>query len=171
MKSGIMNLESFDDFYNVFKVFESFPFFERWTSEEVRLEFDKNLTNGKIFGYYEDNVCVGFISIRNQHPNEHPVHYGHESKVLYISDLAVLPSYRHRGIGTKLFDYAINIAKSEGYEFAYLRVNEKNPMGLGIFKKYGFTKEYDLYEIVSRSHTNHSSKNPEEFRIFMTKKL
>ena len=171
MKSGINKIENFKEYLNVFNVFGNFPFFEKWTQEEVRLEFDNNLATGHIFGYYEDDICVGFISMREQHPHEHPIHYGHESKVLYISDLAVLPNYRNRGIGTKLFEYALTIAKSEGYDFAYLRVNEKNPMGLEIFKKYGFKKEYDICEIVSRPHTRISIKNPEEFRIFMSKKL
>lgn len=171
MVKNIKSIEDFKDFLTVFKVFESFPFFEKWTQEEVRYEYDMNLAHGHIFGYYENDTCVGFISMKAQNPSEHPIHYGHESKVLYLSDLAVLPQYRHRGIASQLLEYAINVAISEGYDYAYLRINEKNPMGYDIAKRQGFSKEFDLYEIVSRPHTNNSMKNADEFRIFMSKKL
>lgn len=171
MKPCIKDLKDFTEYSRVFKVFESFPFFEMWTEEEIRAEFDLNLANGHIFGYYEDGICVAFVSMRNQHHNEHPVHYGHESKVLYISDMAVLPNYRQRGIATKLLEHALNVAVSEGYQFAYLRINDNNPMALGIFKKHGFCKEYDYCEVVTRPHTKHASKYPEDFRVFMSKKL
>ena len=171
MDTFIKKLESFDDFSLVFKVFESFPFFEKWTQEEIRKEFDLNLSKGHIFGYYKDNLCVGFISMREQQPNEHPVHYNHGSKVIYFSDIAVLPQYRRQGIATKLFEYAINVAISEEYQYAYLRINDNNPMAFDIAKKHGFVKEYDLYEIVSRPHSVNNKKNTEEFRIFMSRKL
>lgn len=171
MKNNIRRLENFSEFALVFKVFESFPFFEKWTEEEVRKEFDMNLANGHIFGYYEDDTCVGFISMRNQCPHEHPVHYGHEnSRVVYFSDLAVLPQYRRRGIATQLLEYALENSISENYEFAYLRINDNNPMAFDIAKKQGFCKEYDVCEVVSIPHTN-VGKNTEEFRIFMSKKL
>ena len=171
MKNLIRNLEDFTDYLRIFKVFESFPFFEKWTEEEIREEFDLNVANGHIFGYYENGDCVAFISMRNQQPNEHPVHYGHESKVLYLSDLAVLPKYRHRGIATQLLEHALNVAVSEGYKFAYLRINDNNPMAFGIAKKQGFRKEYDYCEVVTRPHTMALLKHSEEFRIFMSKKL
>lgn len=171
MKACIKNLDDFTEYSRIFKVFESFPFFEKWTEEEIREEFDLNVANGHIFGYYEDGTCVAFISMRNQQPNEHPVHYGHESKVLYLSDLAVLPKYRQRGIATQLFEHALNVAVSEGYKFAYLRINDNNPMAFDIARKQGFRKEHDYCEIVTRPHTRDASKHPEEFRIFMSKEL
>lgn len=169
--SNIMQLTNFSDFSKVFKVFESFPFFERWTQEEVRQEFDTNVNNGHIFGYYEDDTCVGFVSVRNQRPNEHPVHYEHAAKVLYLSDLAVLPQYRNRGIATQLLEHAINVAVSEGYDYVYLRINESNPMAYDIAKKHGFCKEYEYFELVTRPHTSDKLRKKEDFRIFMTKKL
>jgi len=167
MKTGIQTLQDFKEFSHIFKVFESFPFFEKWTEQEIRNEYKLNTDTGYIFGYYQDGKCVGFISIRNQHPNEHPVHYGHESKVVYISDLAVLPQYRRQGIATQLFEYAVKVATSKGYEYAYLRINDNNPMAFNIAKKQGFRKEYDSCEVVSRPHTNHCGRPTEEFRIFM----
>lgn len=171
MKNCIKKLEDFNEFLLVFKVFENFPFFEKWTVDEIRREFDVNQSNGYIFGYYEDGLCVGFISVRNQSPNEHPVHYGHENKVLYISDLAVLPQHRGQGIATQLLKHALEVAVSENYAYAYLRINHNNPMGLEIAKNAGFRKEHDLCQVVSRPHTNERLGSNEEFRIFMTKKL
>ena len=168
MKTGITKLENFNDFSTVFKVFEGFPFFENWSQEDIRQEYNTNSTNGQIFGYYENDSCVGFISMRPQRPNEHPVHYGHESRVMYISDLAVLPNYRNRGIATKLLEYAIQFAISENYQYIYTRLNDNNSMAYDIIKKKGFHKDYDFCEIVKHSH---HGRNSEEFRIFMYKKL
>ena len=171
MNSNIKNIENFEDYLKIFKVFEGFPFYEKWTEEEIKEEFDLNLTKGHIFGYYEDDNCLGFISMRNQIPNEHPVHYKDVAKVVYFSDLAVLHQYRRRGIANQLFDYALYIAKSEGYEYAYLRINDNTPMAYDIAKRHGFHKEYDSYEIVSRPVMNNKLRQKENFRIFMTKKL
>lgn len=171
MKTNIQKLENFADFSNVFRVFESFPFFEKWTQDEIRNEFDCNLKDGYIFGYYTDGQCVGFISMREQHPGEHPVHYGHDSKVLYLSDLAVLPQFRHRGIGTSLFKYALELAISKNFEYAYLRMNDNNSMAYNIAKKQGFSREYEYCEVVSHTSSCDRRRPTEEFRIFMSKKL
>ena len=171
MSFSIKSIENFKDYSTVFKVFENFPFYEKWTEEEIKKEFDLNLANGHIFGYYENDNCLGFISMREQIPNEHPVHYKDTSKVVYLSDLAVLPKYRRQGIANHLLDYALSTAISEGYEYAYLRINSKTPMASDIAKKHGFHKEYDSYEIVSRPVVNDKLRQKENFRIFMTKKL
>ena len=171
MKTNIQKLENFSDYLNVFKVFESFPFFEKWTLDEIRNEFESNVREGQIYGYYIDGKCVGFISMRNVHENEHPLHYAHASKVLYLSDLAVLPKFRHKGIGTALLQHALNIAVSQGYKYAYLRMNENNSMADNIAKHLGFSREFDSYEIVSHSSSREKKRNTEEFRIFMSKKL
>ena len=105
--------------------------------------------------------------MRNQHPNEHPVHYGHESKVVYLSDLAVLPQHRRHGIATKLLEHALTVAVSESYDYVYLRINENNPMAFDIAKKQGFKRDYNSCEEVKSK----SGKKTEEFRIFMYKKL
>lgn len=171
MTNNIRALEDFNDFQKVFSVFESFPFFEKWTTEEVRQEYDLNMKDGKIFGYYEGDKCIGFISVRSQQPNEHPVHFDHQSKVLYISDIAVLPGSRRQGIGSQLMKYALDYASKEKYTFAYLRINENNPMAYGIAENFGFRKEYDLYEIVAMPHSKKHDRHNEEFRIFMSRKI
>lgn len=61
-------------------------------------------------------------------------------------------------------------ALSEKYEFAYLRINNNNPMAFDIAKKQGFCKEYDAYEVVPIPHT-YEGKNTEEFRIFICQYL
>ena len=89
---------------------------------------------------------------------------------MYVSDLAVLPEYRKRGIGTQLLKYALEVATSEGYEFAYMRINDNNPMGYNLSKACGFEKDYRHCQVVSHVHTR-MLKDSEEFRIFMSKRL
>ena len=46
---------------------------------------------------------------------------------LYIEDIFVLKEYRHRGIGQKLFEFCVKVAKDRGYgriEFCVLTWNE-----------------------------------------------
>lgn len=166
--NNIKEIENFEDFSSVFKVFEKFPFFEKWTLNQIRSEFDISTKNGKVLGYYQNNICIGFISMRQHQPNEHPIHFGHEAKVIYISDIAVLPNYRRQGIASLLLHYALQIAISKNYEIAYLRINDDNPMGDNIAKRQGFRRDYEFCEIVEQPNT---SCFESDFRIFMSKKL
>ncbi|PDY42067.1 hypothetical protein COO17_08965 [Bacillus wiedmannii] len=59
-------------------------------------------------------------------------------KVLYIFNIAVLPSYRNKGIGSSLLNEAISITNKKDISKIYLEVAESNTIALQLYKKRGF---------------------------------
>lgn len=166
----IRNNVNLEDFAKVFKVFESFPFFESWSAEEVKEEYESFQNGGIIFGYYTgDGECAGILTMRPYEPKKHPVKYPSDAKVMYLSDVATRFEYRRQGIGTHLFKHAIRHLEVLGYDYIYLRTNEENSMSYNIAKRCGFKRLYDIIEEVERKRTDGTVTK--DARIFMEKKL
>jgi len=65
--------------------------------------------NCKIFINIDNDTINGYMTLIIQDINNHPVY--HDKKILKMEDLAVLTEYKNKGIGSKLFNYAMNYAK------------------------------------------------------------
>lgn len=163
---------SYEDFANVFKVFSDAPFFEDWSPKMVLEDFNSfNVKDGTIFGYYLDGKCVGILTLRPFTPGEHPVDFPSDSKTMYLSDVATLPSCRGMGIGTQLFLHGLRHSKVLGYDNIYLRTNEKDiSMSYRIAEKCGFTQIEDLCQEVYFPRTT-SEVSSKDLRIFMAREL
>ena len=77
----------------------------------------------------------------------------------YVTNVAVLPEYRKRGIGKKILEYVINDSKDE-LEFISLEVRVSNNAAISLYEKFGFERvglRKRFYE------------NPQEDAIIMTK--
>lgn len=66
-----------------------------------------------------------------------------DSSTIGIYGFATLNAYRGRGIGSSLFTFALNYAKTAGYQQVILQASED---GLGIYKRYGFQTVTTYYE-------------------------
>ncbi len=168
----VRNNVSYEDFAKVFKVFGHAPFFEKWTPEMVRETYESfNAKDGEIFGYYVNDECAGIVTIHPMVKGEHPVSYPDNVKVMYLSDVATLPKFRKRGIGTILFDVAMRHSKVLGYDYMYLRTNERGKsMSYSIAEKCGFKQICDLCQEVEFDRTRDYISN-KDLRIFMERKL
>lgn len=65
------------------------------------------LSGTKMYGYYERDAIVGFISMNDG------------EKEMKINDVVVLPAFWHQGIGTALLEYA----KARSVEQGHLKVS------------------------------------------------
>ena len=61
--------------------------------------------------------------------------------VFFISDMAVLESWRGNGIGRMLFDQVKKMARDSGMDAVELQVNARNAMARNMYEKYGFTEK------------------------------
>lgn len=166
----IRNDVGLEDFAKVFKVFESFPFFEKWSAKEIEEEYESFKNGGVIFGYFaEDGACAGILTMKPYEVGKHPIVYPSSVKVMYLSDVATQFEYRRQGIGTHLFEHAIRHMGVLGYDYIYLRTNEENSMSYDIAKRCGFKQLYDIIQEVERERTNGTVEK--DTRIFMEKKL
>ena len=88
------------------------------------LEYVINSNNEDVFGYYVNDILVGFI------------HVLHSFECLEIINVVVDTEYRNKGIATKLIDYVMNYY--EGLEYLLLEVNENNVSAINLYKKLNF---------------------------------
>jgi ribosomal-protein-alanine N-acetyltransferase len=58
----------------------------------------------------------------------------------HITNLAVHPDYRSRGIGSKLLGFLLEKAKNLGAKIATLEVRTSNKIGQRLYEKWGFRK-------------------------------
>ena len=83
--------------------------------------------NQSMIGYLKVNIC------QSQKENILP-------PSLEIERIYVLAAYHGKGVGKRLFDQAINIAKQENLKVIWLGVWEENPRAIRFYKKNGFVE-------------------------------
>jgi len=59
---------------------------------------------------------------------------------LHISNFAISPEYRRRGLGRRLLNYIMNLVSD--YKFAYLEVRMSNRPAIALYEQYGFEPLY-----------------------------
>jgi len=62
-------------------------------------------------------------------------------KELYVEGIAVADFARGKGVGTRLFDELMILARSQGFERVTLQVVDTNPRALKLYERLGFTIE------------------------------
>ncbi len=78
---------------------------------------------------------------------------------VYITNVAVAPDYRRKGVATQLIEKLVEISRAENAEFITLEVRESNSSAQALYEKQGFGvvgKRKAFYE------------NPREDAILMT---
>lgn len=88
----------------------------------------KQLESGRpMFLYYRDEIPVGYFSLCECNSNE-----------IELNNLAVLPEYRHFGIGKAMVEYAVDFAKQSGYKKLTIGIIEENTVLKEWYAKLGF---------------------------------
>lgn len=62
----------------------------------------------------------------------------------WVMDLAVLPEYRHHGVGQHLMEYAEKYSREQGIHYLGLAVSSHNLDALHLYEKLGFVEERKL---------------------------
>ena len=166
----IRNNITYEDFKKVFKVFESYPYFEKFPEQDLIEEYQSFQNGGYSYGYdTEEGECVAIITNYPNKHGEHPVDYPNDLKVMYLSHLATMFEYRNLGIATKLIKHVIKQTEDLGYDYIYYRTKKDNSMSYNIGKKFGFTEIHNIIEYIEYKKQDGSLiKDP---RIFLEKKL
>lgn len=105
---------------------------ERWTASGVNY----NLS----FGVFDEEKLVGFII--------HAINMYGENKVAYNASTGIIPSYRRKGLLTKLYKTAITVLKENGIQKSTLECITKNERAILAYQKVGFkiNRQYHLYK-------------------------
>lgn len=101
-------------------------FGHKWDDEEVFLDRITVFPEGCL-GIFEDDNLVAFITSEiwsDYHKPEYnrkaSKHHDVNGKILYVTDMAVLPNYQGKGIGSKLVDLLKQLAKENCLDLIYL---------------------------------------------------
>ena len=94
---------------------ENAPGFTAFATTEERLLWNMYGEHRPMFVYEDDNVLCGYYSLSLQENGE-----------CELNNLAVLPEYRHRGIGKQLLEHAYLIAGNRGCRIMNIGIVEEN---------------------------------------------
>lgn len=88
--------------------------------------------------YCDDGVICGYYSLLMQ-----------ENKECELNNLAVLPSYRHKGIGKQLLEHAFDTARKKGCTAVNIGIVEENRILRQWYEDHGAihvgTQKYDFF--------------------------
>jgi ribosomal protein S18 acetylase RimI-like enzyme len=83
----------------------------------------------------EDGDKVGYIAA------EEPADITYlKSRYIEIENMGVLPSHQSKGIGSKLMQECLNLARNKGFQKAYVNAYFKNLRAIDFYKKNGFSE-------------------------------
>lgn len=103
----------------------------------------------------------------------HDIIFPNNDNIAYISGMATLEKARGMGIGTQLFEYAMNYFKEKAiYDYVYLRTSLYAFMSSGIAKKHGFItlqKDNQIYTQAVQFERIDPTLNDTDLRNFMVK--
>ena len=103
-----------------------YGFSDCWTEKMTKDGFNDNLLKGIIAE--EDARPAGFIT------------YEESLDFWDIEILFVLPEYRKKGVGGKLIERLLSLAKEKGIEKVFLEVKKTNAEAVSLYGKYSFKK-------------------------------
>jgi ribosomal protein S18 acetylase RimI-like enzyme len=96
-------------------------------------------TEGNIYVAESDRQVIGmvcvFAKVQSEEPDEEDYEYA------YISDLIVLASHRHKGLGRSLLQRAEKHARSKGAKILRLSVQAGNEVARELYRGYGFKEK------------------------------
>lgn len=107
------------------------------SKKKLNMEFSDR--NTFFYFAYCDEVLVGYLKLNFKDAQKKAVL---EGKAYEIERIYILKAHQGRGLGTQLFNKAIEIGKGKGYKLMWLGVWELNHKALKFYKKKGL-KAFD----------------------------
>lgn len=117
---------------------ENAPRFTAFATTPDRLYWQIDVEHRPMFVYVESGVICGYYSLMIQENNE-----------CELNNLAVLPEYRHKGIGKQLLNHAFRTARDMNCKVLNIGIVEENVVLRKWYEQNGAihigTKKYDFF--------------------------
>lgn len=126
MALRIWPLTSPDQIASVLAIEEA-SFTSPWTREMYLSELENRSVSYCFLAGYDDGPAIGFCS------------FWRVLDELHINNLAVLPDFRHRGVGAELLAFVLREGAALGARRATLEVRRSNTPALMLYDRFGFT--------------------------------
>lgn len=153
LEKGIIKpITEFEEFSDIINVFTEPPYGEPLTLEDKIEEYNGYVNHGLALGYYNfEGEIMGYIGLMDEVEDEHKEYFDKNIdllKPLYVYGVATKSNFRGHGIATVLIEIINTYAVNADIDFVYCRINHKDSMSEGIFRKNGYTDLYQEGEIV-----------------------
>ena len=106
---------------------ENAPRFTAFATTEDRLKWHLLGEHRPMYAFYDNDVIVGYYSLLLQ-----------ENSECELSNLCVLPAYRHKGIGAELLKHAFRNAKELNCSKINIGIVEENSVLRKWYESFGF---------------------------------
>lgn len=106
-----------------------------WSADGLNAESDNNFA--RFYVAFIGDKIAGYIGSHNVLGE------------VYITNVAVFPELRRKGVGKALVEFLVSEMKSENADFVTLEVRESNQNAISLYEKCGFEKvgkRKDFYE-------------------------
>ena len=111
----------------------------------IEREFlEKLIADKQIYVAKLDNKIIGYLIFMIKEQNNPIMKF---KKYLIIDTICVDKNYRKKGIGTRILEYANNIAKKYNCTDLQLNVNPENIDAIKLYEKFGFNVKGISYSI------------------------
>ena len=121
---------------------ENAPRFTAFATTEERLRWHLTEEHRPMYAYFDEGAIVGYYSLSLQ-----------DNHGCQLSNLCVLPAYRHKGIGAELLNNAFHVAKTFGCESVNIGIVEENRVLRTWYESFGFvhvgTDKFDFFPFTS----------------------
>lgn len=150
-----------DTFFETFKDQNTKENMDSYLASAFTIEkLTAELTNpySEFYFLYVDDQVAGYLKINTEQAQTEPL--GHHT--LEVERIYVLNAYQKKGIGKRLMDKAVELAKKQQKTSIWLGVWEKNANAIAFYERAGFVK--------AGSHSFYMG-DEEQFDLIMTKPL
>ncbi|WP_455539110.1 GNAT family N-acetyltransferase [Terrisporobacter sp.] len=99
-------------------------------------DFIKDIEGGDLYVYKEEDKIRGFVCINYMEPVEYDdLNWSKDEKCMVIHRMAVNSRFRNKGIGTKLMNFAEEVAMKNGVNYLKTDTYSMNTKMNSLFKK------------------------------------
>ncbi len=111
----------------------------QWTGDYPNLDtFINDYHNKSLYVYKENNIIIASITILEEHEAGYKEIKWLKEHSMVIHRIIVDPSIQKKGLGTKLFQFAINLSKINNYDSLKVDTHRDNLKMQGLIKKMNF---------------------------------
>lgn len=105
-----------------------------FNADQVLSELQDDTDN--FFFFEEDGIVKGYMRINAKHA--YPLESFQSRNCIELVRLYVLKEYHGAGVANELMNFAIDLARNNGFDTMYLSVWEYNFRARGFYEKHGF---------------------------------
>lgn len=109
--------------------------------------FHDDIINNRLYVLVENNNILASFTLCESCPGEECISWtNNKDKFLYIDRVGVNVDYLRKGVGSKLINQAISLAKEKEAKYVRLFVVDINEPAIQLYKKNGFKRMEGIYD-------------------------